>query len=76
MDELLEILEDINPAIDYASADGLVTNKLLDSLQIVTLVSEISDVFDIDIFPKYLEPKYFDNVEVMWQMIQDIKEDM
>lgn len=75
MDELLEILEDINPDVDYETEDQLIDGKVLNSLQIVTLVSEISDNFDIEISPKYLEPKNFNSVKAMWAMIQEIQDE-
>ncbi len=74
MDEILEILNDIDPTIDYENEDNLIDGKVLNSLQIVTLVSEISDHFDITISPKYLEPRYFNSVEAIWEMVQDIQD--
>ena len=76
MDELMEILEDIDPTIDYEHEDKLIDNKVLDSLQIVTLVSAISDTFDINISPKYLEPVNFNSVSAMWNMIQEIQDEL
>lgn len=76
MDEVLEILNDIDPTIDYENVTDLIDGKVLNSLQIVTLVSEISDHFDIVITPKYLEPRFFNSVEAIWNMVQDIQDDL
>lgn len=76
MDEVLEILQDIDPTIDYENVTDLIDGKVLNSLQIVTLVSEVSDHFDITITPKYLEPKYFNSVEAIWEMVQEIQDDL
>ena len=75
MDELLEILEEINPDIDYETEDRLIDGKVLDSFSIVSLVSEISDAFDIEISPKYLIPENFNSVSAMWEMIQTIQQE-
>lgn len=75
MDELLEILEEINPDVDYETEDRLIDGKVLDSFSIVTLVSEISDAFDIEISPKYLVPENFNSARAMWAMIQRIQEE-
>ena len=75
MDELLEILMDINPDIDYGTEDQLIDGKVYDSFSIITLVSQISDVFDIEISPKYLVPENFNSAEAMWNMIQKIQEE-
>lgn len=73
MEELMEILMDINPDIDYANEKKLIDGKVLDSFSIVNLVAQISEAFDIEISPKYLIPEYFNSVDAMWEMIQAIQ---
>ncbi len=75
MEELLEILEDIAPDIDYTTADHLIDGKLLDSFSIVSLVSEIANTFDIEISPKYLVPENFNSAAAMWSMICRLREE-
>lgn len=75
MDELLEILMDLDPDIDYETEDKLIDNKVLDSFSIVSLVSQIADTFDIEISPKYLVPENFNSVEAMWKMICTIQDE-
>lgn len=75
MEELMEILMDINPDIDYENEKNLIDGKVLDSFSIVNLVSQISSTFDIEISPKYLVPENFNSVEAMWDMIQAIQEE-
>lgn len=73
MEELLEILEEIDPDIDYETATALIDDKMLDSFSIVSLVTEISDTFDIEISPKYLIPENFNSVQAMMKMIETIQ---
>ena len=73
MEELMEILMDINPDIDYANEKNLIDGKVLDSFSIVNLVAQISETFDIEISPEYLVPEYFNSVDAMWEMIQAIQ---
>lgn len=75
MDELLEILNDINPDIDYETEDNLIDGKVLDSFSIVSLIAQIMDSFDIDISPKWMRNENFNSVEAMWNMIQTIQEE-
>ena len=75
MDELLEILYEIDPDIDYETEDNLIDGKVLDSFSIVNLVAEISEHFEIEISPKYLVPENFNSAEAMWKMIRAIKEE-
>lgn len=75
MEELLEILQDINPDIDYEIEDNLIDGKVLDSFSIITLIDQICDEFDIEISPKYLVPENFNSAEAMWNLIQMIQDE-
>ena len=75
MDELIEILEDIDPDIDYETEDNLIDGKVLDSLSIITLISNICETFDIEIGPQWMVNENFNSVDAMWTMIQAIQED-
>ncbi len=75
MEELMNILMEIDPDIDYEHETELIDGGVLDSFSIVNLIAEISDVFDIEISPKYLVPENFNSVKAMWELIQLIKEE-
>ena len=75
MDELLEILNDINPDIDYETETNLIDGKCLDSLSILTLITEICDHFDIEIGPKWMRNENFNSASAMWEMIQTIQDE-
>ncbi len=75
MEELIEILTDINPDVDYGKEQALIDGKILDSFSIITLIGEISDHFDIEIGPKYLVPENFNSVQAMWDMIGKIQDE-
>lgn len=75
MDELLEILNEINPDIDYENETNLIDGKVLDSFSIISLIGEICDHFDIEISPKWMKNEHFNSVDRMWAMIQAIQEE-
>ena len=75
MEELLEILNDINPDIDYANETNLIDGRILDSLSIITLITNICDTFDIEIGPKWMRNENFNSVQAMWDMIQTIQDE-
>ena len=75
MDELLELLNDINPDLDYDTVDNLIDGRVYDSLSILNLISDIEDTFDIEIGPKWLRNENFNSAKAMWAMIQAIEED-
>ena len=73
---LLEILEDLHPDIDFENEDALVTGKILDSFDIVSLVTELDNAFDIEITAADLLPENFDSVDAMVQLIEDKLEEI
>lgn len=75
MEELMELLEGIRPDIDFENEKALVTDRLLESFDIINLVSEINDEFDVKIKPADLVPENFDSVEAMWEMIERLQDE-
>lgn len=74
MEELLEILEDICPDVDFENEKGLIDDKLLSSFDILSIVSEISDAFDITLTPAEIIPKNFNSAEALWEMICELRD--
>lgn len=75
MDELIELMMDINPDVDYETEDNLIDGKVYDSLSIITLITNICDTFDIEIGPKWMRNENFNSAAAIWNMIQRIQED-
>lgn len=75
MDELLEILEGINPDIDFETCDTLVDDGILASLDIVSVIAELSDAFDITIPARDIVPENFNSAEAMYAMVQRLLDD-
>ena len=73
MEELLEILNNINPDIDYMTETNLIDGKMIDSFSIFKLIDDICETFDIDIGPKWMRNENFNSVFAMWAMIQAIR---
>ena len=71
----MELLEGIRPDIDFEKEKALVTDRLLESFDIINLVSEINDEFDVKIKPADLVPENFDSVEAMWEMIKRLQDE-
>ena len=69
MDQLLDILNEINSDVDYEVCDTLIDDGIFSSFDIVSLVGELNDAFDIDIVPEN-----FNSAEAMWEMIQRLQD--
>ena len=68
----MEILEDIKPGVDFNTEMDLVDNKILESMEILQLVSDLSDEFDIEITLPYVKPENFKSVDAICDMVQTI----
>ena len=75
MEELLEILGELHPDVDFAAEKALVDDKILDSLDIVSLISEIADRFDVVIPADKIIPENFNSAKALWALIERLEED-
>ena len=73
MEELMEILEEICPDVDFENEEALVDDKLLSSFEIISIIAEISDAFGITLSPAEIIPDNFNSAQRMWDMICRIK---
>jgi len=69
-EKLVKILMDINPDIDYEKEISLVDDGLFDSLEVMTIVTEIEDRFHIDIDPDDVIAENFNSVEKILKIIE------
>ncbi len=75
MEELLEILSGLHPEVDFETEEHLIDNVILDSFDIVTLISEIQEVFDVTIDAKRIIPENFNSAKALYALIQEIEEE-
>lgn len=73
MDTLIEILEDIQPDVDYENCETLIDDEILNSFAILSIVSELQDEFDIEITPAEIIPKNFNSAKALWDMVCRLK---
>ena len=70
MDELMKILTETCPGIDFEHETALIDDGNLESLDIVTIVSEIMDVFGVELNVDDLLPENFNSVQAIWELIE------
>lgn len=73
MEELLNILKELKPDVDFKSEQFLIDNAILDSFDIVQLVGTLKETFDIDITPADIVPENFNSADAMWKMIERLQ---
>ena len=73
MDQLIALLTELCPGVDFASETALVDDGIIESLDIVTIVTELMAAYDVEITVEDLVPENFNSVQAMWDMIQRLK---
>lgn len=66
----MKILTETCPGIDFEHETALIDDGILESLDIVTIVSEIMDVFGVELNVDDLLPENFNSVQAIWELIE------
>ncbi|MDO4337327.1 MAG: acyl carrier protein [Eubacteriales bacterium] len=74
-EELMEILEELRPEVDFEMETQLIDDGVLDSFDMVSLIGEINDAFDVEISFDDIEPENFNSVDAMLQLITKLQEE-
>lgn len=75
MEELLELLKNIKPQVNFEGNVHLIDNEELDSFDIVSIVAAIDEEFDVQIGAGDIVPENFNSVEAMYALIQKLEEE-
>ena len=76
MNEVLAILQQIRPDVDFVNEKKLIDDSILDSFDIIQIVTEFNEAFDVEIAVEDLEPDNFNTVEAMWDLIQKLQNEI
>ena len=71
MDELMEILEGLRPDVDFESETALITDGILDSFDVVALVSEFIETFGAELDVDDIVPENFNSVNAMVKLLEE-----
>lgn len=75
MNELLRMLSELHEDVDFEICDTLIDDGILDSFDIVSLIAEIKDEFDVTIPADKIIPENFNSADALWNLIQSLDED-
>ena len=68
--EILEMLEELKPGEDYSGSNSFVDDGLLDSFDIISLVSMLEEKYDIAVDGLDIIPAYFQNIETILNLVK------
>lgn len=76
MEKLMKILTQLRPEVDFDKEDKLIDNSILDSFDLVTLVGELNEFFDVEIGFSEMEPENFNSAANMYKMICELENEI
>ena len=74
MDELIGILEGLHPDVDFEHTVGLIDDGILDSFDIISLVAEIDNVFDVQIPASEIVPENFNSAQAQHDLVERLSD--
>lgn len=69
MEKLKNILETMHPGVDYDTCTTLIDGHILGSFDVINLVSDLEDAFDVEFSPVDIVPENFNSMQALWQTI-------
>ena len=69
-EQIIEILTEICPGVDFEQETSLIDDGLIDSLDIVAVVTERMEAFDVELGVDDLTPENFNSVEAIEELIE------
>ncbi|MBQ8606348.1 MAG: acyl carrier protein [Clostridia bacterium] len=75
MKDLLNILQDCRPDVDFENETALIDDGILESLDIVMIVNELSDFYNVEISVDDLVPENFNSAKAMYELVQRLAEE-
>lgn len=73
-EDLLQILEEMRPDVDFENETALIDDDILTSMDVVEIVSEISDSLGVMISVEYLVPENFNSVDSMVALVEQLQD--
>lgn len=73
MEKLMRILNDLRPDVDFEGEEQLIDGEVLDSFDIISLVGELNEAFDVEIGVEDLLPENFNSAKAMLALIERLQ---
>ncbi|MDD3413427.1 MAG: acyl carrier protein [Lachnospiraceae bacterium] len=75
MEAIINILKGLHPEVNFETEKGLIDQRILDSFDIVTLVGELMDEFDVEIGAEHMVPENFNSAEAILNLVTRLEEE-
>ena len=75
MEDLLEILNDLHPEVDFETCGTLIDDQILDSFDIVSIISEVEASFGVVITAEKIVPENFNSAKALYDLIRALEDE-
>lgn len=75
MEQLLEILRDLHSDVDYDTCETLIDDKILDSFDIISIITEINSEFDVTVPASEIIPENFNSAKALWALVEKLMDE-
>ena len=75
MEKIIEIIKGLKPGAEVDENTRLLDDHVIDSLAMISLVSELDDEFDVEISAKDIVPENFATVSAIQSLIERLEDE-
>lgn len=75
MEKVIEILESVKPGIDYSKEKSLIDDGILESFDIITIISKLNEEFEIEFTVNEVIPENFNSAEALYKTVCKLEEE-
>lgn len=72
-EQVLKILKGVRQDVDFEKETALIDDSILDSFDIISIVSDLNTEFDIDISADELEPENFNTLDAIIELVKSLQ---
>ena len=75
MEALLDILRELHPEVDFETCDTLIDDKILDSFDIISIITSVNSEYDVAIPAEEIVPENFNSAEALYDLIERLQDE-
>ena len=72
--QIINAILEVKPGVDLESSKDFIEDGIIDSFDVITIISELNDIFDVEIGMLDLVPENFKSIDTIAAMIQRLAE--
>ncbi|WP_434310053.1 acyl carrier protein [Hominifimenecus sp. rT4P-3] len=75
MEALLNILKELHPEVDFETCDTLIDDKILDSFDIISIITSVNTEYDVAIPAEEIVPENFNSAEALYDLVERLQDE-